>query len=365
MLRIPALLLIGLVLAPASFASVAAEAAGESPFNLSDLDCEEVCWKLPLGEFTEGATMVKGMIDGADLFILDSCNTIHAVDLERGVHRWVLDLPGEPTHAPGISKDFLAFVVRDRLLFVRRTTGSRVMDRNLKVFPATVPAVTADTVYTGIFIENRLISVDARTGTTGWSFRFKDYVTAGPKIYGEDPDYLLYAVSNDGSVVCLPPQPALGGVPAQARWTYKTDGPNSAEISLSGDLLFVPSQDTGLYAFNRRTGVVVWKYFAGVPLYSGVQLAGENVYLRTKRGFFCLNMENGEEKWSYEPGEKLVAIKGDACYVWTRDGHLAMLDMAGGNELKKVSLGEKVHVVANPSTDLLVISTGDTVYGLK
>lgn len=365
MLRIPALLLIGLVLAPASFATITAEAAGEIPFNLSDLNCEDVRWMLPLGEFTEGATLVKGMIDGNDLFILDSCNTIHAVDLERGVHRWVLNLPGAPTHAPGISKDYLAFVVRDRLLFVKRSNGSRVMDRNLKIFPSTTPAVTGDTVYTGIFIEDRLISVDARTGISGWSFRFTDYVTAGPKIYGEAPDYLLYAVSNDGSVVCLPPEPALGGAPAKPRWMYKTEGANSAEISVSGDLLFVPSQDTGLYAFNRMTGIVVWKYFAGVPLFSGVQVAGENVFLKTKRGFYCLNTEKGEEQWNYAAGEMLVAVKGEVCYVWTRDEALVQLDLASGNELKKVTPSGKVIVVANPSTDMLVISTGDTVYGLK
>lgn len=51
-----------------------------------------------------------------------------------------------------------------------------------------------------------------------------------------------------------------------AQWTFKTHGGISSSPTLSGDTLFVASNDGSLYALDLRTGHLRWKYTAGNDL---------------------------------------------------------------------------------------------------
>jgi outer membrane protein assembly factor BamB len=332
--------------------------------SVNDLKLRDVRWKFPLAEYAKDATVTQLVAEGEDLFVVDSKNRLHCLELDRGVHKWILDLPGQPSQALGLSDDTLGIVVKDRLILAKRKNGSRFLDKSLTIFPATPPAVTLYGAFVGVFIQNKLVALDGTTGTAGWSFRFNKFVTAAPKIYGTGAEMLLYAASNDGSVACLQPRPALGAAPAKPNWIFKAKGPNTADLAVSGKYLFVSSEDTSLYALNRLTGGIEWKFYAGVPLKKTVQIKDDSVYLKTDRSFYCLDITNGNEKWTFDKGAMLAAVVNDVAYVWTQDHNIALLDKASGKILKEVP-GAGTCIIPNTGTDMLLIGMGTEIYGVK
>jgi len=335
------------------------------PFCLSDLKLKDVCWKLPVDGFTSGEPVEWNLVDGKDFFMLDLANTMHCIDLKRGVHRWVLDLPGTPTHAPSLSDDCVGVVVKDRLIIAKRSNGSRFSDNTLKLFPATAPAVCKEGAYVGVFVQSRLYAVDGSNGMNGWSYRFKGFLKAAPKLYGNGADRFLYAVSSDGTVLCLPPKLASDTAPSKAVWKFQTRGPNTAEFVLAGEKLLVASEDTCLYAFDRRTGTVVWKLYAGVPLKSQAQVFGNLVFLKTDRQFMCLDLDTGEELWTYDGGKSAAALINNVVYLCTEDGTVALLGAGDGELINEVSLGGGLSLIPNASTEMLVVRSSSEIYALK
>jgi len=349
---IPALLLSLCVVVPLSYAGAAET---NLPVSLNDLKLDSLSWTFPLDEYAEKASVEGVKINGEDLFLMDSNNTLHSLELSRGVHKWILELSGKPTHCLGLSPDVVGIVIIDRMVLVKRATGARFLDKALRILPATSPAVSLESAYTGVFIKNKLVSVDARTGLEGWSYRFRDMMMAAPQISTLGSTERLYAVSLDGTVICLPTRPAMSAAPGKPVWSFKTNGRNSAEIVFAGDNMLVASEDCSLYAFDKSTGFVNWKYLAGVPLKNAPQAVGKNVYQKCTRTFTCLAQDTGEVKWTFDRGEFLGAVVGEIAYVWTLDKTLALLNTESG----------EVKVIPNVYSELLVIQKGTDLFGLK
>ena len=366
----PALLVILLVIGPVVILPAPSFSAARAqdihlPFALDDLRLSTVAWKFPLQEFVKDASIVCCRIEGKDLFVLDSTNTVHCVEVKRGVHRWVLELPGEPTFPAGVSGEYMGYVIKDRLVLLRRRNGSRILDKHLRILPSTPPAVNAQAAYVGVFIHKQVTSIEAASGITGWSYRFEDFVTVTPRLYGKDADLYLYVASTDGSVVCLDPRPALGIPPDKPVWSFRTRGRNTAELAFSDKHLFVASEDSAVYAFDRLTGAVDWKYYAGCALKKAPQVQGDRVFLDTGREFLCMDEAKGTVLWTLEKGDFLAAVVGKLAYVWTRDGTLALVDLAKGEVVKEMKPEGDCKVVPNMGSAMLVVVKGNDVYGVR
>jgi outer membrane protein assembly factor BamB len=353
-----------LVLAPAAMALEPGAANMDPPVSPGDLGFDRVAWTVPLGELNEGASPVWCDIDGNDLFVVDSKHVFHCIDRTSGIHRWIVNLPGALTHDPGISDDVVGLVARDHIILADRFTGSRRLDKKLKIFPSTTPAVTKDSVYTGVFIEKRLQALGGVSGMEGWSFRFRDFVTVAPRILGEGVEQFLYAAANDGAMVCLPVKAALGAPPAKAVWTARTSGGITKDFTAAGDHIFVVSDDSSLYAMHRLTGRVTWRHYAGVPILDSVQADGNRVFMRTRDGFYCLDSAEGKKQWSFETGHMVAALTEDTVYVWTVGDRIAIVDLETGEVKKEVEPKGEASVIPGLLSDLMVLVDGDTVYGL-
>jgi len=364
MRSVPALLLCLLIFAPISFTMDIGSIEKELPFPLDDVKLKDVGWKFPLTSFVKDATIEWTYIDGGDLFLLDSKNTIHCIEVARGVHRWVLDLPGKPTYPVGVSSDSLGVVIKNRLIIARRDIGKRILEKDLAIYPATTPATTVNSAYFGMFIQNKLVSV-AMNGMEGWSYRFKEPLAVAPQIAGEGAESLLYATSNGGDIICLPVKAALDSPPNKVEWSLKARGRNTSDFVIAGDLLYIASEDTSLYAINRQTGGIKWKYYAGVSLKKAPQVRGENLFIDKGDDFICFNSLNGAMKWNYANGLNLIATINELAYIWTRDGKIAVIEIATGKVFKETEPSGTISVVPNVYSDMLVYISGTDVYGLK
>lgn len=106
-------------------------------------------------------------------------------------------------------------------------------------FGVMTPVVADDMVYAGGV---EVVAFDARTGERRWSFRV-----------GQDEE--LFVNNRHQS---------LGGMSTPV---------------LSGELLYLGSDDGHLYALNRRTGAVVWKLYIGLPIKSSPIISGNCLYV--------------------------------------------------------------------------------------
>jgi len=340
----------------------------DSPvYDPLELKLGKVLWTLPLDELSPGAKTEWGKVYGDDLLVLDSSDMLHCIDVAKGTHRWVLMLGERPCFEPGVYGNIVGVVIKDRLVVVKRSNGARIMDRRLEFSPCAAPACTADTAYAPTLFKEKVIAVDVASGLSGWSFRFQHAVTAAPKLYGSGADLFLYVVSHDGTVASLSPQSASDAGPKSPEWVYKTGDRNTVDPVLSGALLLVASRDGALYAFNRLSGAVRWKFFSGEALTCPPSVIGDSVFQKVGGTVHCLDFSTGAEKWKSEGVGAVAGVVGGNAYLWHKDGGITLVNVASGDEVRKVEPLAAVCTISNPNADngVLLFTDGVKIYAYK
>jgi outer membrane protein assembly factor BamB len=112
--------------------------------------------------------------------------------------------------------------------------------------------------------------LDASTGELVWK-----QTIPGGWVWGSAAvdDGLVYVPTVNGYAVCL------DGETGHIVWMYPTAKSVPAEPAIDGDLVYFGSWSRSLYAFNKRTGEIVWKE-NGVGLDSGTLIAEDGkIYL--------------------------------------------------------------------------------------
>jgi hypothetical protein len=81
---------------------------------------------------------------------------------------------------------------------------------------------------------------------------------------------------------------------------------NPAHTGVSNARLYVGSGDGHLYALERATGRIVWRFDAGSPVHSSPALAGGLVIAATLGGrIFAVDQSAGRVRWSMQTGDTL------------------------------------------------------------
>lgn len=165
--------------------------------------------------------------------------------------------------------------------------------------------------------------IDCRTGMPTDSLLLDAYVPASPAIRG---DY-AYVGDYSGNVYEFYLQ---DGKIARHKKIVKATDDDGAFISvpsLSENTLYILSNDRNLYAINRRTGGVDWKFMLkGNVGESSPVVCGDRVIVCTKTGIVSiLNADTGELEWEYDTGEQIIGspavIKG-RFFILTSKGTL-------------------------------------------
>lgn len=213
-------------------------------------------------------------------------------------------------------------------------------------FVSTQPFVASPVVDSGLLyvggLDSMLYCIVADRGTIKWKRsvhgEVRSRVALGKKtLYCVSGDGNLYAISRaDGAVV----------------WTFHTRGEKKyspfafADYFFSapvpdGDIVYFGSGDGSVYAVNRVTGQLVWKFVTGDVVHSTPSIAGDNLYIGSFDGFvYCLNKRSGRLIWKFKSvgqeyfpkgemnGSPLAA--GNNVYIGGRDYNFYALDAARG-----------------------------------
>ncbi len=186
-----------------------------------------------------------------------------------------------------------------------------------------------------------LIALDAKTGEKQWLFRIEAPLRCWPTVVAgrvllAGCDQRLHAVdiSNGQEVEGIDIDGPTGSTPAVVggdvlfgteqgtfysiataplaiRWQYRdSKRPQSIRTAAAGDerTVVYGTQGKRFYALDPESGELQWKFAVRSTVESSPVIAGDRVFLATKRGrIYALDLATGEEKWQFEAGGSFLA----------------------------------------------------------
>jgi len=194
------------------------------------------------------------VVDGKVIFV--SYNRVYALDETTGIQLWQsINFPSSLKGVPAFADGKLYVCSNGGYLYcLNATTGEKLWEYDAS--PDQIqssPAVSMGTVYFGT-TEKFLYAIDASSGLYRWRFTAAGAIYSSPTIDGD----FLYFGCDDGKVYALN---HTGTLPA-LKWTYPTKGRVHSTPTVDGDKLFFGSysQDHSIFAVNKTTGNLIWKY---------------------------------------------------------------------------------------------------------
>lgn len=124
--------------------------------------------------------------------------------------------------------------------------------------------------------------IRAQDGSIGWKFNAKgmlefDACADADGIYLGSYDKNFYKIDRQGNLL----------------WAYEANMRLSSSCLFYKDLVLTTSWDTYIYALNRRSGELVWKFQTEKMNYGNGVLAGDSFYFSTHNAFYCLDPATG------------------------------------------------------------------------
>jgi len=239
-------------------------------------------WKLSGPYYAGTPIIVEGIVYTA------ANDDVYAVDETTGAELWTVDV--NPTTSPvtgGLTfADGRIYVGTSEgyLYCLNATNGHQIWYWPTGSLPGSIetsPAVANGKVYFGTAdhnnpsVKNYLVAVNAATGVEIWRYSGAgDQIHASPAIdgtwifFGSD-DYKLYALNDTGSSF-------------QVKWAFTTGGDIRSTPCVSGNKVIfgTASTDHSIFAVNKMTGDMIWRYtlYSSESTEKSVAVANDVVY---------------------------------------------------------------------------------------
>lgn len=201
---------------------------------------------------------------------------------------------------------------------------------------AYTPELVAGAHFVGVeaFDNNGLKWTDYRDYSTAssdatikWVFETGDIIQSSATISGND----VFVGSNDGNVYCIN---LATGV---EKWRYSTNsGIISKPAITEGGNVVIGSGDKNVYCLDPDDGARVWQTELGGSVLSDPLVHNSKIYIGCGDGkIYCLDTTNGTVIWSYQTGglmRQRPVVENGVLYAFVRDTYIwYAIDAASGS----------------------------------
>ncbi|MBW2623748.1 MAG: PQQ-binding-like beta-propeller repeat protein, partial [Deltaproteobacteria bacterium] len=300
-------------------------------------------WKLPLGELTDSAPVVKdGMLYVGGFF------KIHALDAATGKTIWEAETTGPVHSSPALAGNMLFLGLLDgRILALDSMTGALKWEYQTENFVFSSPTVVDGVMYIGSGDES-IYAFDALTGKVIWRTNTMGRVQFAPTVV----DNVVYAPTSHQNLYCA--YASSGAL--KLRFRMHRDIQDSSVVA-NGMVYFV-SRDGNLYTMYQGAReypgqykmlwmwAQFWLWKLPVPppppqpgaawriraknrwmgFTASPAVAPDAFYIGDRAGwFYGRDLDKGKPVWEFKAKLRIQAsplILGDNVYFGSEDGHL-------------------------------------------
>jgi outer membrane protein assembly factor BamB len=178
---------------------------------------------------------------------------------------------------------------------------------------------------------------------------------------------VVYVANEAGEVFAIGPDSrSLWQLPRQR---FVTDRTITADLVADDYAVYVPSTDTKLYALNRNTGAIKWRFLAQVPLNEAPLVTADRVFqVVPERGLVALHKTEGpgyrEPLWTAQRITKVLGT--DARFVYAVEGENRLVALALADGTVKLSVdGNFQFFAAGPDQTLYAATRNGAVVSFK
>ncbi|NML41077.1 PQQ-binding-like beta-propeller repeat protein [Chitinophaga sp. G-6-1-13] len=298
------------------------------------------------------------------VFLLMMASHVMLAQHQFGTSRQLFKVDDKVFATPAIyGESILVAGMNGRLHAIEKKTGALKWTAAVEKGIATGLTVSGSTVFAGSY-DGHYYAFDARTGKEVWKFRTGGERMIGAKglwammpdtMYMEDQyDLYLSTPATDGASVYFGSSDsciyALNKSTGKLRWKFKTNGPVHGGAACAQGIVLAGSWDTYVYALEAASGKLLWKFKTREDLtyhhvLEGIQAApvvtGNKVYIGARDArLYALDLRTGNKQWEYSAGDAWIVgaatVANGHVYVGTSDSYLMVgLDAATGKELHR------------------------------
>lgn len=159
---------------------------------------------------------------------------------------------------------------------------------------------------------------------------------------------------------------SLGREGGVTQWMRTLAMPLRGALTLSEGKLFAGSDDGKIYAFETKTGELIWTYDYGAPFKGQPVVSNGRVYVGSEDGnLLTLDETSGKLLWRYKskgPVRGPVANGREIVYFGSGDAYLYAVNSQSGQLIWRKRTGAGVQAVVRVNDELLVASLDNFVY---
>lgn len=251
--------------------------------------------------------------------------------------------------SPGISEDLIVFGTASGEVHAVTKSGSAAWKFGARKEIISAPAIVDGLIFFGSTNQN-FYALDAK-GREVWKYTTLDRIKGDPLVVNDtvyfgsydDHVYALDTASSEERWV-FPPlsSDALAAVPAEERALWPTSDFSYAQpLATSDGLLVIGNLDGHLYAIERETGRLRWRWGndhvakAKKSITSSVLERDGTLYFGGNDGkVYAIALADQSLRWSHDTGDEVnsspVIDEGGTLYIGSRDKKLYALDAKTG-----------------------------------
>ncbi|WP_157246685.1 PQQ-binding-like beta-propeller repeat protein [Nonomuraea typhae] len=249
---------------------------------------------------------------------------VHVLDAASGTLRWSRGMGGFVTAGPiPAGGTVYAATLPGRVHALSGSSGRTRWSR--EIAQASGLAAGRGTVYAWT-ADGRVIALDEAAGRTRWKAETGDPIQGlTPHVAGE----LVYVTGSAGVV-------ALDARSGTRRWRFPVDAKEgAARVTVSGGTVYVALADGRLYALDRITGRLAWRFRVATPSFAGLVVSGGDVYAGGGGALHRLDATTGRVRRTFEVGTAgeattTLAVAGGVAYLTHSGVRVDAVDTATG-----------------------------------
>jgi outer membrane protein assembly factor BamB len=332
----------------------------------------EQLWRFDAGHAVVSSPVVA---DGV-LYAGAKNGSFYALDAHSGALKWKFSADAPITSSAAIAGGICYFTTSANTVYALNTDGSLIWKRSTGPdlpfdalagfhtsqdwdYWTSSPLVLDGRVTVGSG-DGKIYSLDAKSGDVVWSFATTGRERSSPASDGK----AIFAGSFDGPMVALDPRNG------KLRWSFHTlgtpvfpAGSIQSSPAVKDGLVYFGARDFNLYALDARTGKEVWHQSvknSWVP--STPAVSDGRVYTGSAdgRALFAFEAKTGKLLWT-TPLDNLVfsspVVAGDAVYIATLGGTVFGVTSASGRVVSYTLTQDRV--LSTPWIENAILYFGD------